>query len=238
MSATGRKRKGASEALPGLEREVGRHPDDFYRTPEWATRAVLPYLRQPRRWIDCGAGDGAIARVTAAHWPEAHGIMVELDPGRAAAAARDVPTAEVRVGDFCAMGLPRVDLVIGNPPFGHREAEPRRRLQDDRNALEFAVRALELVEPGGEVALLLRVGFVEGLERGDFLERHRADLVLLPRRPSFRGDGGTDATPYAWWIFGEGHGGRWWRLPDERSVIQADDAPGQLTLWEAKGALP
>jgi len=236
MSATGRKRKGASESLPGLEREVGRHPDDFYRTPEWATRGLLPSLRRPRTWIDCGAGDGAIARVIANYWPESSGTMVELAPDRAAAAAREVPAAALRVGDFCALDLPRVDLVIGNPPYGYRESDPRRREHDDRNALDFALRALDLVEPGGEVALLLRVGFVEGRERGDFLERHQADLALFPRRPSFTG-GGNDATPYAWWIFGKGHGGRWWRLPDERATSRADE-PEQLALWEAGGALP
>lgn len=42
-----------------------RHPDDFYRTPAWLTRAVLPHLDLPAHShvLDPACGDGAILDV-------------------------------------------------------------------------------------------------------------------------------------------------------------------------------
>jgi hypothetical protein len=35
------------------------------------------------------------------------------------------------------------------------------------------------------------------------------DVYVLSKRPSFSGNGKTDATAYAWFLFGPGRGGRW-----------------------------
>lgn len=221
MSATGR--GGAALALPGLETTTGRHPEDFYRTPGWAVDAILPYLRAPDAdplavradrapfWLDPGCGDGAIAERVIARWPRSEGIGVELDPDRARAARR-LPFA-VYQGDFLAKSPiweSTVDLVIGNPPYAQ--------------ALEFLERALQLVERRyrgevvgrGDVAFLLRVGFLEaepGSERDEFLELHRPDVFVLGKRPRFRGRGdGGDSATYAWFVWGMNRGQRFVRL--------------------------
>lgn len=198
MSATGR----ATElALPGLNDIVGRHPDDFYRTPGWAVDLILPHLvreQGPPTWIDAGCGDGVIAQRVLARWPASRGFGVEIDPGRAQFARGVCP---VYASDFLAVDpiwFDPVDLVIGNPPYSL--------------ALEFLRRALQL---GKEVAFLLRAGFLEarrGSDRDLFLEEHPSDVYLLARRPRFTGDGGGDSATYCWCVWGPGRGTRFCRL--------------------------
>ena len=188
-------------ALPGLERDVGRHPEDFYRTPGWAVDLILPHLREPLTWLDAGCGDGAIAERLLAKWPRSMGMGVELDPARARAATRhQIP---VFTDSFLRRGAiweGPVELVISNPPYTF--------------ALEFAERALQLAGRC-EVAFLLRAGFLEakrGSERDEFLEEHKPDVYLLGRRPRFTGDGGGDSATYAWLVWGPGRGERFVRL--------------------------
>ncbi|AUX33178.1 MULTISPECIES: methyltransferase [Sorangium] len=204
MSATGR--GGAALALPGLEDLVGRHPDDFYRTPVDAVWPVLPHLRPPRRVVDPGCGDGVIAECVIKHWPAAEIICVEKDEQRARDASGRL-TCPVWSDDYLRRGAvwepDWADLVIGNPPYSL--------------ALEFLRRSLELVAPvGGEVALLLRLGFLEAerySERDELLEQHRPDVYVLAKRPRFRGPGdGGDSATYGWLVFGRGRGGRCKRL--------------------------
>lgn len=195
MSATRRRRSDGTV--------TERAPNDYYRTPSYAVDAVLQYLNEPRRWLDPGCGDGAIAERVIARWPQAEGMGVEIDATRAAAARR-MPFS-VFEGDFLARdpiwAVP-VDLVIGNPPF--------------KQALEFARRALELVAPvGGEVVMLARAGFLEaerGSPRDMFLEEHRPDVFVLGKRPRFTRDGSGDACTYVWLAWGPGRGERFVRL--------------------------
>ena len=68
MSATGRN-------VAGHERAA----DDFYETPGWCTRAILPQLGTPATVLDAGAGSGAILREAATFWPSADVQGIELD---------------------------------------------------------------------------------------------------------------------------------------------------------------
>lgn len=64
------------------------------------------------------------------------------------------------------------DCVISNPPFNI--------------AIEVIRSSLALVKAkGGEVAMLLRLGFMAGQERVDFHKENPSDIFVLPRRPSF-----------------------------------------------------
>jgi hypothetical protein len=196
MSATGR--GGAALALPGLETTIGRHPDDFYRTPDHAIWAIIPHLRRPRRVVDPGCGDGAIAECGTKAWPDAEFLCVEKDEQRAREASGRL-RCPVWHDDYLRRGAlwePEwADLVIGNPPYAR--------------ALEFVQRSVELVSPvGGEVAMLLRLGFLEakrGSDRDEFLEAHRPDVYLLAKRPRFRGEGdGGDSATYGWMVWRTG----------------------------------
>jgi hypothetical protein len=107
-----------------------------------------------------------------------------------------------------------------NPPFSH--------------ALPFVEHAVAQMRPGGRVAALLRLAFLESAERLAFHRANPADVHVLARRPSFltkeqkkrmheealarweaEGRHGprplppsTDSCAYAWFVWGLG-GGKW-----------------------------
>lgn len=169
-----------------------RHPDDFYATPAWCTRAILPHVltSEARRVLDPACGEGAILDVVAgASRAMVYGL--EADPARAATARGrgfDVECCD-------ALTLPgwAADVIVMNPPFSL--------------ALEFVQRAL--CQRGATVAALLRLAFLASQRRAAFWRAHPADVYVLPKRPSFTGDGRSDSADYMWAVFGPGRGGRW-----------------------------
>lgn len=223
MSATGRNLVGAE-----------RHGDDFYSTPSWTTRAILPFLinRGSRMTtLDPCCGDGAILKELLGVAGVVSGI--EINGARAQAAADLVGNVVCRdaLGPE-SWGSP--NLIKTNPPYAL--------------AMQFVVRALAEVARGGEVAMLLRLPWLASQERAAFHRAHPSDVYVLPKRPSFvehlrwssnqcplllvgngkskpprcqleaghadRGDGdcrtlGTDATDYGWFCWGPGRGNRW-----------------------------
>jgi len=80
---------------------------------------------------------------------------------------------------------PFYDVVIGNPPYA--------------DAAAHIARAMDC---GRTVAFLLRLNFLGSQKRLDFWRRHPADVYVLSERPSFDGEG-TDATEYAWFVWGQ-----------------------------------
>lgn len=77
--------------------------------------------------------------------------------------------------------------IITNPPYSL--------------AMEFILKSFELVEPDGEVIMLLRLAFLESKKRYDFWQKHPVNkLYILSERPSFTGKG-TDATAYGWFVW-------------------------------------
>lgn len=215
-----------------------RLADDYYRTPDWATRLILPHLHwfAVKTVLDPAAGDGAIMNVvrsyalTTRHIPSdiVHGVQgIEIDDHRA---SRSLSRCE----DALRADWERPDIVIANPPYSL--------------ALEFCEKALAEVRPGGDVAVLLRLAMICGQERREFWQNHKADMYPLAKRPSFTDylrwnkamggsackqhvpntkdavcrrpaghDGdclacGGDSAEYAWFIFGEARGGHFTRL--------------------------
>ena len=180
MSATARTRLDGSE--------YQRSPTDFYQTPAWTTRALLPYLPPARgkafRVYDAGAGNAAIADVLP------YGkltVCVENDPRMAEACAEKGYVTHCVDWEKWNVGA---DVVVLNPPFGQ--------------AQEFIEHALHLTK-GAVVAALLRINFMEGQARAPFHIKNPAHVLVLPRRPSFTG-GGTDATGYMWACWGANPG--------------------------------
>jgi hypothetical protein len=157
-----------------------RHPDDYYATPSWCTRAILRYLPKFRRALDPCAGDGAIlAEVRATYGARVEVEGIEIDKARAKAAG-------ARCADALKVDWPNVDLVIMNPPF--------------KLAMEFVEASLRQVVPGGTVAVLLRLAWLASQKRAAFLRANTPSVYVLPRRPSFTGRG-TDSTDYAWMVW-------------------------------------
>ena len=198
MSSTGR--VPAQGTLSGLARE--RHPDDFYRTPRWAVEALLGRVGYGLEGpiLEPGCGDGAILEVLRDHQ---HGPLlgVEKDPERCLQARLAIDTGATVCTDFLGEDLAgdlaqaapaylRPRAAISNPPF--------------RLAQAFIEQTLDVVEPGGCCWFLLRLAFLAGQRRAaSGLWEHLAAVYVLPRRPSFTGDG-TDSCDYAWFEFRAG----------------------------------
>ena len=175
-----------------------RQPDDFYATPAWATRVILPRLGEPDRILEPCAGAGAIVTECRRQWPDATIDAVELDADRCAA-------IEGADHALCRdwLGMPyqgRHSLIVTNPPF--------------KLALPFIERALVLADT---VAMLLRLNFLGSQKRAPFWRQNPCGVYVLPKRPSFTG-GKTDACEYAWFVFGDGHANRW-------NILEVDPCP-------------
>lgn len=193
MSATGR----------GAERRA----DDFYETPGWCTRAILPHLLPADRCgdmkiLDPCAGTGAILREIYKSG-QSYSLLdgVEIDEER----ARACEANGIRCGWGDALNgkilIPKggidLDLIITNPPYSLA-----------REFLDVCLSSGTRV-----VAFLLRINFLGSQDRADWHRAHPCKLYVLPRRPSFTG-GGTDATEYAWFVWGEGHEPGTWEILD------------------------
>lgn len=187
-----------------------RQRDDHYRTPDDVVDALLGVVHLSDGPIcDPGCGEGAIldrilGMTTGEHGgPDLFGI--EVDPARASVAGESHTVIQ---GDFLTMEaktLPDANAVVMNPPFSL--------------AREFVDASIRLVtsrdltgrrvwEPGGHVAGLLRLAFLESQKRREWWWRNPADVYVLPKRPSFTGDGKTDSCAYAWFVWGPGPRGR------------------------------
>jgi N-6 DNA Methylase len=146
----------------------------YYTPPAIAAEVVALALRHgssrlPARIFDPCAGAGAFlcASAFAAPGADLSGTDLHADALGAARAALALAgkTASLRRADSLRARLPPADLLVGNPPYGHvGEAAERdfllRRFpalrggEIDRYAA-FLLRSLELVRPGGTVALLV-----------------------------------------------------------------------------------
>ena len=174
--------------MSATNRGSTRHKDDFYETPGWCTEALMPHLecylmgKAKPQFLEPAAGSGAVMRVVDNYFDPGdrlHGI--DINPRMRG----------VKAGDFLQIPpVPEYDVIITNPPYSL--------------ALEFVQRALEWRrDEYSIVAMLLRVNFLGSRKRAKWLRDHPPRLHVTPRRPCFTGDGKTDATEYAWFVWKE-----------------------------------
>lgn len=168
---------------------------DFYPTPMTFCRtalAQLPPRFTPRCILDPGAGTGVWGRAARERYRNSLITGVEL---------REVARPSVYNfwfnADFLRMPTaePCFDLVISNPPFKHAES--------------FVRSSLALLESGGYALYLLRLNFLESAERyhGLWKEHPPKTVVVSAKRVSFTGDGQSNATAYAIYIWQKGYAG-------------------------------
>ena len=144
--------------------------------------------------MEPSAGEGAIIRAVNARRADVAWSAIELReeaiPLLTLAVAAGGRSGAVDRDDFLTAApryahVERHDVVCGNPPYA--------------DALAHVVQALRVAPV---VALLLRLNFLGSKKRRDFWARHPADVYVLSERPSFDGEG-TDATEYAWFVWGQ-----------------------------------
>lgn len=162
-----------------------RHPEDYYPTPISTVEsalAILPSGFAPLFILDPGAGDGVWGRGAARRWryTEIHGVELrDVDQN----GAYDIwyKNTDFRLLNYSC----KYDLVMGNPPYKYAE--------------EFIRLSLKHLRDGGYLVFLLRLAFLEGQERGKGLWQRLPPKAVhvCSARPSFTGNGKTDATAYA-----------------------------------------
>ena len=171
--------------MSSTNRGSKRRVDDFYETPGWATRAILPHLEQlgalDGMILEPSAGRGAIVKeLIEAGVSHDKIVSYELDLER----ARE---SQSRCANFLEKQIVwKYGLVITNPPYTH--------------AIEFAQKGYDLIADGGVLALLLRINWLASQRRAEWLRKHTPSLYVLPKRPSFTGKG-TDSSDYAWMVW-------------------------------------
>lgn len=184
-------------AVRGRTKEKRRKLDD-YPTPAWVVEELLDKVRLPKgKWLEPTAGAGALIRTVLNHpvGMDVEFLAVEKDPGRFNTLI-NVEMQDPRVllaicGDILDDGTMAIveehvpiDLVITNPPFYC--AEPLIRQCQRLNT---------------PICLLLPVTFMGTEGRADLHKLWTPDVYALSSRPSFTGDGGTDAMEYAWYYW-------------------------------------
>lgn len=172
-----------------------KDPLDRYDTPSEATEALLELqffgqlqffgVYAPRHILEPAAGAGSMVDVLRARWPTSKLTASDIAPRR----------ADIEQADFLASGqdsfTPPVDLIITNPPFSA--------------SLAFAQRGLEMLPRRGHLVLLLRLAFLESIQRHDWLTAHMPlRIYVFSKRPSFDGKS-TDSAAYAWFIWERGY---------------------------------
>jgi hypothetical protein len=175
--------------LPGAERRA----DDFYATPAWCVRALLKGCALPGgSWLEPTAGNGAIARAVLEERDDVRWRLVECR-GEEWECLACIPTTkavwhpDVSIADFLKWERQDPEIykvALGNPPFSL--------------ALEIVQHAMTMAHV---VCMLLRVNFLASQKRAAWMREHTPSIYVLPRRPSFTNKG-TDATEYAWFVWG------------------------------------
>ena len=166
-----------------------REVDDFYATPPESIRALLLVETFDGPVWEPACGQGHISRILEESGLEV--ISTELV---------DRGYGEIGI-DFLMEWQPRAPNIITNPPF--------------KLSSQFVRNALKLTT--GKVAMLLKIGFLEGIERADLFDASPlARVWVFRRRQSFlksgiykanmNGKGGMIA--YAWFVWEHGYQGK------------------------------
>jgi hypothetical protein len=177
------------QALIGYGQPQNREKDDFYATPPAATQALLSVETFEGAIWEPACGQGHLSKVLIDAGYEV--ISTDL-------VARGYGEAGV---DFLMEWQPRAPNIVTNPPF--------------KLSSGFVRNALKLTT--GKVAMLLKVGFLEGVERADVFDHAPlARVHVFRRRQSFlkdglystnmNGKGGMIA--YAWFVWEHGYSGK------------------------------
>ena len=162
-----------------------RQKDDWYPTPEIATRRLLDVEMFDEQIWEPADGDGATAKVLKT-------------------ACYDVISSDLNAYGYCESGIDflleqkrAADSLVSNPPY--------------KLAEQFIQRAIDLRVD--KHAWLLRLSFLEGQKRFQRLFSHHPPIrvhVFSQRLTMWRGGeeiAGNGTTAYAWFVWRRGHTG-------------------------------
>lgn len=167
-----------------------REVDDYYATDPRSVEMLLRRERFSKRVWECACGGGHISNVLKDHGYEV--ISTDLvDRGYGEPGVDFLAVNDLWDGD-----------IITNPPF--------------KLGLEFCKHAIDLIDDGHKVAMLLRINFLEGKKRGMFFKEYPPRTIYIhSKRVNCAKNGNLDdfnngLIAYAWFI---------WEKPFENQTI-------------------
>jgi hypothetical protein len=166
-----------------------RHPNDFYPTPAALTAVLLDVVPElGGTAVEPCAGDGAMAAAL-----RRSGRLTGIRTNDVLAGYACTTTSDAR-DPAAAVWQAAADWVITNLPFTW--------------ASEILANAWAHADKG--VAMLLRLTFLEPTRKRAGLLRsiapHMSHLIVFSQpRPSFTGNGRTDSTTTAWFVWQTAH---------------------------------
>jgi hypothetical protein len=230
MSATGRS---------GVREET-----DFYETPAGAVRAILPFLPVAPAFDPC-AGRGAILRAIADEWGVRSKLLAgfEIRPELSRLASR----GGFSVATCDALKTPwpkeRRRLIVFNPPYVHAEemlalaiehvapvrgtvaALLRVGFAGSTGRVEFHAKQkadLHVLSPRPSFCAAIRCKTAkESCGWGVSLPVDAPRPRACPRCGAEVSISTSDATEYAWWVYGPSVSGRWFPLPWTAKAVSA-----------------
>lgn len=183
---------------------VPRPADDFYKTPAWATAALISRIVPSRVIWEPACGDGAICEVVKLLWPNTIVQATNLTDRGYGETGKDFLTIDA------GYIVKTPGMIITNPPSSLREA--------------FVLRALYF---GFRAAFFMTTKFLEGRTRYHTIFRCRPPAVVYQfsgRVTIYQGEIPEDEQPgqkteaYAWFLWDAHHYGDTifrWIPPDE-----------------------
>jgi len=163
-----------------------RAAQDYYATPKIAVDELLRLETFNRDVWECACGEGHISKVL-----ESNGYNVK--------STDLVDRGYGEVQDFLTT-TERIDYdIITNPPFS--------------KATEFLTHAMEIMEQGNRLVMLLRIQFLEGVKRGQIYKEYPPKKIYVSSRNircakngDFKNATGNAST-YCWFIWEKGFKG-------------------------------
>jgi SAM-dependent methyltransferase len=181
-----------------------RDADDYYATRPELAHLVCQTLKndyiarprtilEPNSILEPGCGSGTWLPGIRSVWPEATILGVERNPDLATFSRHRGFTVEQR--DLLEGELGRYDLIVGNPPFKYAD--------------DLIPMLISCLNPGGILAFLLRLNFLEGQDRYERFWRIHKPAAIYPvvARPGFTPNGATDGTGYGVMCWQQGYEG-------------------------------
>jgi hypothetical protein len=160
--------------------EYKRRQNDCYETPAWVTEALVPFLPNTDDDIlDPASGGGKIVQALRKCGLKAYGNDIAKRRGY----------DFLKKADICS------SAIVTNPPYNQ--------------AAEFIARALDITEPDGYVAMLLRTDFDHAQTRKYLFEHpvFSKKIVLTRRIVWFERKGAAPSFNHAWFLWDWDHQG-------------------------------
>lgn len=176
--------------MSATNRGAVRNAYDFYSTPENVVHNFLDHYELPQgKILEPSVGNGSIVKAIRQRERESNRHIIGIEIRQEEEIGLKQICDEVYIDNFLTWkSNSTYDVIIGNPPYSL--------------AKEFIEKCFEISNENTTIIMLLRTAFLESKKRYDFWQRNPVNgLYVLSQRPSFLGNGKSDATSYSWFIW-------------------------------------